>query len=344
MASSINRILKGRRASYRLLEVLKDPSAFKASIIPSAGSSRAPISDRPLVVKDLLMERELLAHQLPVIKACPYIRQAVDVIEKGEHEDWSPSPSTIQKQLVLEWMDTDLWLTRPFGKPFLNPKLPQIVTRSILEALLVFQQMKGVHTDVNPNNILLSNLDTPLPTVKLGDLDNAFSEGIAMNNPGAQSDETRAPEVWKGLGVWHSSDMWSLGVTITHCLMSDTLFGPWDKVIEGNHTAWCLAKIHRLVGPINIPENPEYKEDFEMAVALEGSGYVHPKSGDTIPFITVGSVREELQKLPRELCSEECIDFIEHLLIIDPAKRPTAEDALRHPFVSSINLDRVGFI
>ena len=26
--------------------------------------------------------------------------------------------------------------------------------------------------DVNPNNILLSNIDAPLPIVKLGDLDN----------------------------------------------------------------------------------------------------------------------------------------------------------------------------
>ncbi|KAF3479556.1 uncharacterized protein GIQ15_06532 [Arthroderma uncinatum] len=242
MALSINRTLKGHKASYKLLEILKEPSVFKASIIPSAESSHVAASNRPYVVKDLLMERELRAHQLPVIKECPYIRQVVDVIEKDEHDDWSPSPSKIQKRLVLEWMDTDLWKICPFGRPFSNPRLPQIVTRSILEALLVFQQMKGVHTDVNPNNIFLSNIDTSLPIVKLGDLDNAFSEGIAKNNPGAQTDETRAPEVWKGLGVWHPSDMWSLGVTLTHWLMSDTLFGSWDKIIEGNHTAWCLAK------------------------------------------------------------------------------------------------------
>ncbi|KAK2759911.1 hypothetical protein FQN54_002646 [Arachnomyces sp. PD_36] len=333
MASSINRILKGHKASYRLLEVLKEPSVFKASIILPADHS-VPVTGNELsVIKDLQMERELRAHQLPVIKECPYIRQAVDVIEKGEHEDWSPSPPTINKRIVLEWMETDLWRVRPFGKPFSNPNLPQIVTRSILEALLVFQRMKGVHTDVNPNNIFLSNLDAPLPTVKLGDLDNAFSEGVAKNNPRAQTDETRAPEVWKGLGVWHSSDMWSLGVTIAHWLMSDTLFGAKDKVIQDNHTAWCLAKINRLVGPLEIPEDPDYKENFQMGAALEGSGYIHPKTGDPTPYITVGSVREELQNLPREVCSETCIDFIEHLLIVDPAKRPTAEEALRHPFL-----------
>ncbi len=30
-----------------------------------------------------------------------------------------------------------------------------------------------------------------------------------------QSLPTRAPEVWRGLGCWHSSDVWSLGVTVS---------------------------------------------------------------------------------------------------------------------------------
>ncbi|KMU89454.1 hypothetical protein CIHG_07261 [Coccidioides immitis H538.4] len=36
MASAVNRIFKGRKTSYRLLEVLKEPSAYKAAIIPSS--------------------------------------------------------------------------------------------------------------------------------------------------------------------------------------------------------------------------------------------------------------------------------------------------------------------
>ena len=31
-----------------------------------------------------------------------------------------------------------------------------------------------------------------------------------------QSLETRAPEVWRGLGCWPSSDVWSLGVTVSN--------------------------------------------------------------------------------------------------------------------------------
>lgn len=99
-----------------------------------------------VVIKDLEFERELRVHQLPVIRACKYIRQAVDFIEADEGDGWSPSEPSVKKRMVFEWMDTDLWHIRPEGKPFDNPKLPAIVTKSILEALVVFQRLKGVHT------------------------------------------------------------------------------------------------------------------------------------------------------------------------------------------------------
>ncbi|PGH36195.1 serine/threonine protein kinase [[Emmonsia] crescens] len=330
MASALHRVFKGAKGSYKLIEVLKEPVAYKAAIIPSSSWSGASTDNA--VVKDLVLERELDAHELPTIKASPWIRQAIDVIEKGEHEDWSPSQPSVNKRLVLEWMDTDLWHARPYGKPFSNPKLPQIVARSVLEALCVFHGMRGVHTDVNPNNIFLSGLETPTPKVKLGDLDN----GVGKNNQVAQTNETRAPEVWQGLGVWHPSDIWSLGVTLTHWLISGGLFGPTDKIVRGHQTAWCLAKITRLIGPVPMPENPDYKEDFELGAGLELGAYKHPKTGEQTPYITVGSLRQELQKLPSEICSEACIDFIEHLLVIDTFKRPSAEKALSHPFVSSV--------
>ncbi|KAI1948000.1 hypothetical protein LOZ12_002099 [Ophidiomyces ophidiicola] len=316
MAPSINRILKGQKASYKLLELLKPPSLHKAVVLPASNSSNPTpaistfsglypkSSGEFVVVKDLQLERELRVHQLPSIQSCKYIRQAIDIIEKSEKDDWTPSESSVNKRIVLEWMDTDLWQIRPFGNPFANQQLPAIVSKSILEALVVFKQERGVHTDVNPNNIFISNLGAPIPTVKLGDLDNAFSEGVAKNFQGAQTHETRAPEVWQGFGVWHSSDIWSLGVTIAH---------------------W-------LVWHIEPPENPDFKDEFALAEALEGGGYLHPETGEAKPYISVGTLREELLKLPREICSEACIDFIEHLLVIDPAQRPTAEMALKHPF------------
>ena len=117
--------------------------------------------------------------------------------------------------------------------------------------------------------------------------------------------------------------------------MSRTLFGPRDKIIEDHRTAWCLAKIVRLIGPIEAPEDPKYKDEFELARDLEESEYRHPQTGQLTPYITLKSLRQELEQLPRDVCSRECIDFLEHLLVIDPTRRPTAEEALQHPFIKS---------
>ena len=119
--------------------------------------------------------------------------------------------------------------------------------------------------------------------------------------------------------------------------MSRTLFGPRDKIIQDHRTAWCIAKIIRLIGPIEVPEDPNYKDEFELAHDLEESEYQHPRTGQLTPYITLKSLRQELERLPRGVCSQECIDFLEHLLVIDPTRRPTAEEALQHPFIKSIS-------
>jgi serine/threonine protein kinase len=187
----------------------------------------------------------------------------------------------------------------------------------------------------------------PSPTL-LSDLYPAMVEGIKDSN--AQTLETRAPEVWRGLGCWPVSDVWSLGVTVCHStalislrrltrsqlvhwLKSKTLFGPRGKLIDGHIDAWCMAKIIRLVGPFEEPESPDKAKEWRLACGLEASEYRDPKSGEMKPFISLKPLREELEELPRDLCSKECSDFILYLLTLDYKKRPSASEALNHPYV-----------
>ena len=114
--------------------------------------------------------------------------------------------------MVLEWMDTDLWKSR-FMEIQPGSDLPRRVAKSILEALKTFSDIGGTHTDLNPNNVLLSRLDTPTPLVKVADLGNLVPEGY--DSIRLQGHAIRAPEVWKGHGCWAASDIWSLGVTVT---------------------------------------------------------------------------------------------------------------------------------
>ncbi|KAF2842829.1 hypothetical protein M501DRAFT_1021313 [Patellaria atrata CBS 101060] len=256
MASSINCVLVGRKGSYEVLEVLKAPLIYKAKVLHT-----------PVIIKDILREREILNHQVPTF---------YNIIDR------QVNPGAFSPKLEINSK-----LLRPFGK-LADLNLPRIVAKSVLEALAVFHSLNAEHT---------------------------------------------APEVWKGLGIWHGSDIWSLEVT----LKSRTLFGPGEKFIEDHSNSWCLAKIVRLIGLINFPEDVMDKDEFELAHDLEQSEFDNPLTGQREPFITLELLRQELEELPPDVCSVQCAGFIEYLLVIDPAQRPTAEEALQHPFITSVS-------
>lgn len=111
------------------------------------------------------------------------------------------------------------------------------------------------------------------------------------------------------------------------------LFGPSDKTTEGHTEAWCIAKIICLVGPLGQPVDCQtYEEEFELAEQLAAMD--HPLG--PMKLITRGNWREELQHIPDPPVSPDLLDFIESLLVIDPDQRPTASDALLHPYLQSI--------
>ena len=122
-----------------------------------------------------------------------------------------------------------------------------------------------IELDINPNNILLSDIDCASPVVKLEDLGNRMRHGETLftnlsNDPsvaGRFQQICRAPEVWRGLGCWPSSDIWSLGFTdccqtlylgtqltgqLAHWLGRQSIFGIEDKVVEDDTESWCIAK------------------------------------------------------------------------------------------------------
>ncbi|KAL2046097.1 hypothetical protein N7G274_001544 [Stereocaulon virgatum] len=72
---------------------------------------------------------------------------------------------------VFEWVEHVLWNVRA-EQHREQSVLPKTVARSVLEALDLFASANALHTDVNPNNIFLSNIENASPVVKLGDLGN----------------------------------------------------------------------------------------------------------------------------------------------------------------------------
>ncbi|KAF2753564.1 kinase-like protein [Pseudovirgaria hyperparasitica] len=321
--------LQGAKGVYKLLHPLKGSTVFKARILssPSTQAQWAIVKTANTAVEKMCLRREHRNYTVSEIASSPYIRAMYDTIQLNEHGEDPPC-------LVFEWTDQDL---RSIPAPTLrsNLNLPKFVSRAVLSALQAFKTVNAVHTGrslyVNPNNIYVTGVDSSDPIVKLGDLGNAIRAGVAQQR--LQSLPCRAPEIWRGHPCQHSSDVWSVGATLTTKLSGLPLFGAGDKIIEGETEAWCIAKIIRLVGPLGEPiENQAYKDEFEFAKQLAIMDHPH----GTMKLITRRHWREELESIPDPPILKELLDFIEFILIVDPIKRPTASEALLHPYLQLV--------
>ncbi|KAF2968974.1 hypothetical protein GQX73_g4613 [Xylaria multiplex] len=328
-------ILKGARATYKLHQALKANTVFKAQILESHNldSKWVVVKTSSSELERALLHREFTNYRIPEIGQSPYIRRLHEAIGPFFYRSFQANepPEHIDHQhyLIFEWMDIDLWQTP--SQPFRGEgsRFPKLVSRSILEALDVFRKLGKAHTDINPNNILISGLEDNNPEVKVADLGMLVPEGPRARR--LQCSPRRAPEVWREQGVFHSSDIWSVGVTLAHWLRRAAIFGASDKIIEGLTEAWCIAKIHLLVGPMGeYNGSAEIEEEWDVAEQLRDLD-AGPPIGK---LIKVQSLRQELERIGDPPVSSSLIDFIEALLIIDPSKRPTAEEALRHPFLA----------
>ena len=79
--------------------------------------------------------------------------------------------------------------------------------------------------------------------------------------------------------------------------------------------------------------NADYDDEFQVGEYLERGTYRHQDGGEERRYITVGTLPQELEKLPGPKVDPGLLDFIEHLLVVDHAKRPTAAKALGHPYL-----------
>lgn len=119
-------------------------------------------------------------------------------------------------------------------------------------------------------------------------------------------------------------------------MASRPFFGPSDKIIEGMSEPWSLVKMIRLLGPIGDPDptKVDLVDEFALAAFLEKETFVNPETGIEEKFIKLGTLRHELEEVQGPI-DKGCIDFIESLLVIDHTKRPSAQEALQHPWLQS---------
>eukprot|EP00198_Chlamydomonas_reinhardtii_P010965 XP_001700302.1 predicted protein [Chlamydomonas reinhardtii] len=203
---------------------------------------------------------------------------------------------------------------------YFTPGRMQSIARQVLQALAFLHANQVIHADIKPENILVKNYTKC--SVKVIDLGCSIYNSEAHLSHYVQSRSYRAPEVMLGLPYDGRIDIWSLGCVMAELATGQVLF---PNVSEA-------AMMARLVGMLG--ELPPYmlQEGQYAGAFFTKSGRVYERDAESGLFQLLAPKRTTLQA---RLASPDrgMLHFIRHLLVADPSKRPTAEQALRHPWL-----------
>jgi len=192
----------------------------------------------------------------------------------------------------------------------------QNVAQQCLIALQYIHSLGLIHCDLKPENILMKNEERcEIKVIDFGS--SCFTTDILSTY--VQSRSYRAPEVILGLPYGQKIDLWSLG-----CILGELLTG---RVIFQNYSVvTLLARIIGIIGP--IPEGMMQKGNFVNKYFTE-EGELYENTEVITPKRTT---------LARRVKTEDVLflDFLRKLLTIDPARRPSASEALQHPWLKKI--------
>lgn len=188
------------------------------------------------------------------------------------------------------------------------------------------QRRKSTHEDLDAAYVNAK--------IKIVDLGNAcwthkhFTDDI-------QTRQYRAPEVIIASEYDTSADIWSLACIIFELLTGDLLFDPhsgksWDR--EEDH----LAMIMELLGP--------FPKDLLSTGKISDRYFTKRGELKHIQQLKMWGLQDVLREKYRftEEESAEIADFLTPMLLIDPRRRVTAQDSLRHPWLNSVHPSAAG--
>ena len=205
------------------------------------------------------------------------------------------------------------------GEPYFTlPRLRRIA-RQCCEALSFVHGLNLIHCDLKPENILIRSYSRC--EIKVIDFGSSCYTTDHLSSY-VQSRSYRAPEVILGMAYDGKIDMWSLGAILAELLTGYVLF-------QNDSVAAMLARIASIVGP--FPQQLLAKGRHAHKYFVDGMVYERDRDG--LPFI----LRPKRTSLRARCHTDDqlFLSFVGSLLSLDPDERPTAQQALQHPWLAT---------
>ncbi|KAM7270827.1 hypothetical protein ACFE04_030041 [Oxalis oulophora] len=214
--------------------------------------------------------------------------------------------------LVFDFMDNNLLQIMERRRRY--PFSEQVIKDYCFQLFLGLAHMHNVgyfHRDLKPENMLVNKENV----VKIAD----FGFATEINSDSSFYAEYcgtrwyRAPEVIMTGGTYcPKADMWAMGAIMAELFNLAPLFPGKDEADQ-------LVQICKVIGQPTLESWPE-------GVHLANNG---------IPFFQFPAFRGESLSELIPLASKDAINLIGSILTWNPSKRPTAIEALKHPFFRS---------
>ncbi|KAK6158521.1 hypothetical protein DH2020_005835 [Rehmannia glutinosa] len=177
----------------------------------------------------------------------------------------------------------------------------------VFQGLAYIHQRGYFHRDLKPENLLVSK-----DTIKIADF--GLAREINSQPPFTEYVSTRwyrAPEVLLQSPTYGPPvDMWAMGAIMAELFTLRPLFPGSSEADE----------IYKICCVIGSPTKSEWTEGLELASAIN---YQFPQVAGVHLSVLLPGVSEDAISLIKSLCSW------------NPRKRPTAMEALQHPFFQS---------